>query len=680
MCHRVNINKNNFVVNGNGHTIDCDNKARAFNITGKNVEINNIIIKNGLYQEGSAISSTENLKLNNVTFINCNGNGKEDYNAGAVPGRTNVNDNDLLKEALIKYGVVSVSHYADFNEAKYYNATNAAQYYYGNAKSANHRICLVGWDDIYSRYNFKTTPQGDGAWICKNSWGTNWGDEGYFYISYYDKLFARDMSVAYVLTNDTYNRIYQYDVGGEIVELKNVNYYFSNFTADADELIAAVGTYFKNPGDKYGFTIYVNDIPVYNHEGASTFGGYETIKLNKLIQIKKGDNFKIAFKNMLHAVVKLRIHTEKGHSFYSANNGTTYYDLGASNSVAILKAYTVSDLNITQNLVKYYGNDTPFVAEVDDGEEVLFQFGDKNYTVKSVNGSAKLKIDSDVGKYVISTTYKNMTIVNYIEIKSTIISNDTVRGINSNYDYKLQLLNPAGNPLNKTTVAVSLNNKPKNYTTDEMGYITIKFTKLTKPQVIKVVNPSNGDVKTSKITVVSRFVNPKNVAMYYYDGSKFTATILGDNGKAVGKNQQVIIKLNKQTYKVKTDAKGLISFKILSALKPGTYKLTATYKGESIKKTIKVKQNLKTSKYTIKKSAKKLTVKATLKNGKTAVKNKKITLSINGKKITAKTNKYGIAKFTIKKNVISKLKVGKKYTMKVTYLKNTIKTTLKVKR
>lgn len=74
-----------------------------------------------------------------------------------------------------------------------------------------------------------------------------------------------------------------------------------------------------------------------------------------------------------------------------------------------------------------------------------------------------------------------------------------------------------------------------------------------------------------------------------------------------------------------------------------------------------------------------MTVKATLKNGKKAVKNKKITLKINGKKYSAKTNAKGIAKFTVKKNVISKLKAGKKYTMTVTYIKNTIKTTLKVK-
>ncbi len=168
--------------------------------------------------------------------------------------------------------------------------------------------------------------------------------------------------------------------------------------------------------------------------------------------------------------------------------------------------------------------------------------------------------------------------------------------------------------------------------------------------------------------------------MYYFDGSTFKARIVSNNGKYVGKNNVVIIKLNKKTYKVNTNTNGYVTLKIPNTVKPGPYKQTATYKGQTIKKTVKVKQNLKTSKYAVKKSAKKLTVKATLKNGKKAVKNKKITLNVNGKKLTANTNKNGIAKFTIKKNVISKLKVGKQYTMKLTYLKNTIKTTLKVKR
>ena len=168
--------------------------------------------------------------------------------------------------------------------------------------------------------------------------------------------------------------------------------------------------------------------------------------------------------------------------------------------------------------------------------------------------------------------------------------------------------------------------------------------------------------------------------MYYFDGSKFKVKVIGDDGKAVGKNQVVTIKLNKKTYKVKTNAKGYAILKMPKTLKPGKYTLKATYKGQTIKKTVKVKQNLKSKKkYKVKKSAKKLVIKATLKNGKKAVKNKKITLKIKGKKLKAKTNKKGVAKFTIKKNIIKKLKRGKTYTVKITYLKNTIKTKVKVR-
>ncbi|MBR3149020.1 MAG: hypothetical protein IKF64_02530 [Eubacterium sp.] len=82
----------------------------------------------------------------------------------------------------------------------------------------------------------------------------------------------------------------------------------------------------------------------------------------------------------------------------------------------------------------------------------------------------------------------------------------------------------------------------------------------------------------------------------------------------------------------------------------------------------------------VKRSAKKLVLQATVKVDGKAVKGKKVTFKFNGKKYTAKTNKNGVAKVTIKKAVLKKLKVGKKVTFTATYNKVTAKKTVKVKK
>ena len=83
---------------------------------------------------------------------------------------------------------------------------------------------------------------------------------------------------------------------------------------------------------------------------------------------------------------------------------------------------------------------------------------------------------------------------------------------------------------------------------------------------------------------------------------------------------------------------------------------------------------------TVKKSAKSLTLYVKLTKGKALLKNKKIKFRFRGKNYYARTNSKGIAKVIIKKSVLKKLKAGKKYTVKMSYLKHSIKRTVKVKR
>ena len=166
----------------------------------------------------------------------------------------------------------------------------------------------------------------------------------------------------------------------------------------------------------------------------------------------------------------------------------------------------------------------------------------------------------------------------------------------------------------------------------------------------------------------------------YYNKGTYSVTVYGTDGK-VAKGANVVFKINgKNIATIKTDAKGVAKVKIPNSYVPKAYKITATALGKTVTKKLTVKQVLKLKKVAVKKSADKLIITATLKEGKKALKGKKITFRFNGEKYTAKTNKKGIAKITIKAKVLKKLKVGKKITYKATYLKDTVKRTVKVKK
>jgi C1A family cysteine protease len=69
---------------------------------------------------------------------------------------------------------------------------------------ANHAVTVVGWDDSFPVSAFREghQPPEPGAWIVKNSWGTDWGADGYFWLSYYDQSLCGIESFEYVLDDE----------------------------------------------------------------------------------------------------------------------------------------------------------------------------------------------------------------------------------------------------------------------------------------------------------------------------------------------------------------------------------------------------------------------------------------------------------------------------------------------
>ena len=85
-------------------------------------------------------------------------------------------DQSAIKRAVYLYGSVQTSIYCEVSgensESSYYNNAQNAYCYIGTNK-INHDTLIVGWDDGYAASNFRTQPEGNGAWLCMNSWG-NW--------------------------------------------------------------------------------------------------------------------------------------------------------------------------------------------------------------------------------------------------------------------------------------------------------------------------------------------------------------------------------------------------------------------------------------------------------------------------------------------------------------------------
>ena len=233
-------------------------------------------------------------------------------NVITLPPRTDALDNDLIKQYLVNEGALKVAILWNDLYAGSYDAHSDATYYFpsGGVSQGGHAILIVGWDDTFSATNFRNTPPGDGAFICKNSWGTSSGINGYFYVSYYDDNIgwnARPDIVLYTSEDvDAYDTNYQYDPLGWTSSAwygsKQESWFANVFTAAGSESLDAVSFYATGEGMDYEIRVYVNpdgDVtdsggPVATQTGSLLYPGYYTIPLSTLVPLSAGDTFSVA--------------------------------------------------------------------------------------------------------------------------------------------------------------------------------------------------------------------------------------------------------------------------------------------------------------------------------------------------------------------------------------------------
>ena len=210
--------------------------------------------------------------------------------------------NDLLsmKSRIMENGSVEVGIALD--EREYCEEYNS--YYHTELTGGGHSVVIVGWDDTFSKNNFKNAvPEGDGAWICKNSWGSvdsGVDKEGYFYMSYYEPTLSMFDAFSYdYVSADEYSDIYQYD--GSIVYFNSCTYGANIFEATKDQNITAFS--FFTESEDVDFTAYIYENPDENkpmsgkllaqQEGYSQYPGYHTFKLDTPVSIEAGSKFSV---------------------------------------------------------------------------------------------------------------------------------------------------------------------------------------------------------------------------------------------------------------------------------------------------------------------------------------------------------------------------------------------------
>lgn len=611
-----------------------------------------------------------------------------------IPERKNATDNELIKQAIYNYGAVSTGIYLSGKNT------------YNTQKTVNHGVVIVGWDENYSKTNFNPNPPGNGAFIIKNSWGPNSGDNGYYYVSYYDTTIGslcnsndtENEQLNYVVlmeNSDNYTNVYQHDsivnalsTYSDFVAYKNI------YIAAKDENIAAFGTYFLQKSD-YHVEIRVNGESVYTQKATVTLPGYRTIKLNKYVQVNRGDEFEIIVKinrtktghnyilvqysDLYHSPIK------EGQSFleFDIDDGQ-WLDLYDYECVAPLKVYT-KDVPLINNTFTYENNKitiTTKISNVTTNGTLNYYLNGEKLTVNNKTVTYKINKDTIISLSFADNTnekYKNITTEyicdNYIITENRTIENTKLKESNitlttNKTAYIGDNIIISGKLTSQTALVnsiinIKINNEDFNVTTDKNGKYQLSY-RVKKSGENKVTVSYLGNQSYSSASAQWTFTADKKQTriLSYTKNPLDVGTTTRISGKLLFGNEAIMgetvnITVNSNKYTAKTDVYGYFTINY-TIRKYDDINVVYTYSGNTYYKssnntiTYTVKRPTEIFIYTIYNTNYGKTIKISgklLSNG-TAVTGETIKIKVNNNQtFTATSGGYGY--FTINYTVKS---------------------------
>lgn len=260
---------------------------------------------------------------------------------------------DTIKKHIMNYGGVITSIYSP-NNINYYNVNTFAAYVWNNMAYPNHDVLIIGWDDNFSKDNFLTAPKNDGAYIVLNSYGSEFGENGIYYVSYEDCWIEANIRGITRMSDVQYDNIYQHDIS-EMYNCIDSKYAANVFTAQKNEILTEV---MIGSTSKQFCNLYINnmsdDLNV-NHlnmieSNVELNPGYNTIKINTNIELFEGNKFAIVVElvdNYFGLGIEdntssfANVKSNAGESFISSN-GVNWEDIYDPNNAMnfSIKAFT----------------------------------------------------------------------------------------------------------------------------------------------------------------------------------------------------------------------------------------------------------------------------------------------------------------------------------------------------
>ena len=411
----------------------------------------------GLDRELAFLSSARLRNYYDITLYTTDKDGKH----------TGLNEDGMraAKELIKSNGAVGISFKAVSSSSaatskNYYNEDNNC-YYDPNGGSTNHAVVIVGWDDNFDRNRFTIPPEGDGAWLVRNSWknGGSYEDSqsysGYFWLSYHNMNTGKAAHAFVFDTADDHFNNYQYD-GGMGTWYTKYSKAANIFTAHAAEnsweyeKVKAASFYTNASNVDYTINVYTRlkskDDPesgtlISTTKGTTTYAGYYTVPLSNEVAVNEGESFSVVvtlnktggnpyigveYSEDEASWYRIKVAADVGQSFVYDESEDKWIDYGCKDDANIkIKAFTT--------IAEKEGRFKISFADGEQGEK----FREYDYTGTAVKPEMNVQCDDIIltegEDYTVS--YKNNTAAYTPASSSQIGSRDPQVIINLKGDY-----------------------------------------------------------------------------------------------------------------------------------------------------------------------------------------------------------------------------------------------------